>query len=278
LLHTTFQPARIAVVLTVLVLATGTVVAQSAPSKSERDAYDSASTLSDVQDRIKGLELFLETFPGSTLEERALESLATAYRQVGSLSKEQDAVQRLLGVNPNNLYGLTLKADAMLLIGLDLGRCDLKMAIADRGFRVLTSNSKPDYLSDAEFLRQKAEAGIAFHSLAGLAAIKENDYRSAQEHYAALVEMNPRDFGFVYPLALTYLNSTPPDMSRALFYLARAAALSPASARPQIEKFGRGQYEKYHGAAEGWTNVLDMARTNPLMPPSFAIAPARKSH
>jgi hypothetical protein len=123
----------------------------------------------------------------------------------------------------------------------------------------------------------RAEAGIAFHSLAGLAAIKENDYQSAQGHYAALVEMNPGDFGFVYPLALTYLNSTPPDMSRALFFLARAANLSPASARPQIEKFGRGQYEKYHGSAEGWTNVLGIAKTNPLMPPSFAIAPAPKS-
>jgi tetratricopeptide (TPR) repeat protein len=275
LLLTTFQSARIAVVLIILAQATG-AVAQSTPSKSERDAYDASSTLSDVQARIKALELFLEAYPGSMLKEGALESLATAYRQSGSLSKEQDAVQRLLGVNPNNLYGLTLKANAMLLLGLD-GRCDREMAVADRGLRVLSSNSKPDFLSDAEFLHQRAEAGIVFHSLAGLAAIKENDNQSAQEHYAVLVEMNPSDFGFVYPLALTYLNSKPPDMSRALFFLARAATLSPASARPQIEKFARGQYEKYHGSTEGWTSLLDIAKTNPLMPPSFTITPAHKS-
>jgi hypothetical protein len=85
LLHTTFQSARIAVALIVSVLAAGTVVAQSAPSKSERDAYDAASTLSDVQARIKGLELFLETFPGSRFKEGALESLARTANRGGSV-------------------------------------------------------------------------------------------------------------------------------------------------------------------------------------------------
>lgn len=123
LLLTAFQSNRSAFVLIFLVRVAGTAGAQSAPPKSERDAYDAAI----------------------------------------------------------HCQG------------------DMAMAsVAERRFKVLSVSSKPDYLSDAEFARQKAEAGTAFHSLAACAAIKQSDYQGAQEHYAALVEMNPNNFGFVY--------------------------------------------------------------------------------
>jgi hypothetical protein len=260
-----------------LAVAAGVAVAQSSPSESERAAYDVAVHRKAVKKRIEGLKFFLKTFPNSTLKERTLEGLADAFNQSGNVQEEQDTLEQLLTVNADNLRGLTLRAYAMLL-GCDSGGCEQEqMSLADHGFRVLGSATKPDYLSDEEFDRQKAQAAILFHHLAGIAALGLHDYRTAQEHWNFVVEADPNNFSYVYPLALTYLNSKPPDMSRALFFLARAATLSPASARPQIETFGRGQYEKYHGSAEGWTNVLGMAKTNPLMPPSLTIARAPQS-
>jgi tetratricopeptide (TPR) repeat protein len=273
-LLTALQSPRRTFVLILLVLAAGTGVSQTAPLKSERDAYEAAIHCKKVQDRTKGLDLFLETFPSSTLKEAALESLARAYYQSGNLSKLQEALERLLRVNANSLYGLTAKGELRLL-GCDSGNCEQEMAsLAENGFRVLNSGTKPDYVAEVEFERQKTESARVFHNLAAVAAIEQHDYQTAQEHYVTLVESEPNNLGFVYPLALTYLNSSPPDNSKGLFFLARAAALSPANARKRLEDYGRARYEKYHGSAQGWPEVLRMAKANPQLPLGFTVAPA----
>ena len=200
-----------------------------------------------------------------------MESLANTYKQSGELQKEQGTLEKLFRTNPDNLVGLTLKADLMLL-GCDRGECEQQQAsFADHGFRALAVAAKPDYLSDAEFGRQKTEAAITFHRVAGIAAIRQHNYRTAQEHCLVVVEANPNDFAYVYPLALAYLGASPPDMSKGLFFMARAAALSPVNVRKQLEDYGREQYEKYHGSAQGWSEVLRLAKTNPQLPSGFSI-------
>jgi len=274
LLLSAFQSPRSTCVLILLVLAAGIVIPQDSPSNSDRDTYEAAIHRKEVQARIKGLELFLKTFPSSTLKEAALDSLARAYRQSGNMREEQETLGRLLKVNANSLYGWTAKAE-LRLIGCDSGDCEQEMAsIAENGFRALNSGTKPDYVAEVEFERQKAESAKVFHNLAGLAAIEQHDYPTAQEHYVTLVKSEPNNFGFVYPLALTYLNASPPDNSKGLFFLARAAVLSPATGRKRIEDYGRAQYEKYHGSAQGWPEILRVAKANSQMPSDFAITPA----
>jgi tetratricopeptide (TPR) repeat protein len=256
-------------------LMVGVALGQAGIPQTEQNAYEVAVHRKEVQAKIKGLEFFLKTFPSSALKEPALESLADAYSQSGNLREEQETLERLLRDNADNLRGLTLKAYVMLL-GCDSGDCEQQQAsLADHGFRVLGSATKPDYLSDAEFGRQKAEAEFLFHRLAGVAALMQHDYETAQTHCLVLVEADPNNFGYVYMLALAYLNASPLDMSKGLFFMARAAALSPASGRKKIEDYGREQYEKYHGSAQGWSEVLRLAKASPQLPSGFAITPAR---
>ncbi len=269
------QSHRSTFVLLLLVVAPAIVGAQSGPSKSEQDAYEAAVHRKQVKTRIKGLELFLKNFPNSTLKERALESLADAYDQSGDQQEEQHTLKRLLRVNADNLRGLTLKAQLMLL-GCDGGDCDQEeMSLADHGFRVLGSITKPKYLSDAEFEHQKAQAAFLFHRMAGFAALMQHEYSIAQEHFSFVLEADPSNLSYVYALAIAYLNSSPPDMSRGLFFMARAAALSPASHRKKIDDYGREQYEKYHGSAQGWADIVRLAKATPQVPSGFTIIPAR---
>jgi hypothetical protein len=256
-------------------LMVGFALAQTGVPQTEQDAYEVALHRKEVQARIKGLELFLKTFPSSTLKERVLESLVDAYSQSGNLHGQQDTLERLLSVNADNLHGLTLKAYVMLLLGCDSADCQQQQALADHGFRVLASATKPDYLSDAEFGRQKAGAALLFHRLAGVAALKQHDYQAARTHCVVLVEADPNNYGYVYPLALAYLNASPPDMPKGLFFMARAATLSPVNMREKLEDYGREQYEKYHGSAQGWSDVLRLAKESPQVPSGFTITPAR---
>jgi len=256
-------------------LIVGVALGQAGVPQTEQDAYKGAVRRKEVRPRIQSLELFLRTFPNSALKERALESLTDAYKQSGDLGEEQDAIERLLKVNADNLRGLTLKADGMTWTCASGDCAQQSTALADHGFRVLGFGTKPDYASDKEFRRQKAEAAFVFHRLAGIAALTQHDYPTAQAHCLVVVEEDPNNFGYVYPLALAYLYSSPPDIPRGLFYMARAAALSPVDGRKKLEDYGREQYEKYHGSVQGWPEILRLAKATPQIPSAFTITPVR---
>ena len=154
----------------------------------------------------------------------------------------------------------------MMLLDCNGGDCQQqKRDLADHGFRVLALATKPDYLSDAEFERQKEEADSLFHHLTDVAL----------NYCPVRVAVDPNSYSYVYPLALAYLNASPPEIPKGIFFMARAASLSPVDVRKKLEDYGREQYEKYHGSAQGWTDVLRLAKENPQVPSGFTIAPAR---
>jgi tetratricopeptide (TPR) repeat protein len=66
---------------------------------------------------------------------------------------------------------------------------------------------------------------------------------------------------------LTYL----PDYQNGIWFAARAAAVAPAAAQQQIERYAKAQYVKFHAGEDGWSDVLAAAKANG---PQVAIKPA----
>jgi hypothetical protein len=88
-----------------------------------------------------------------------------------------------------------------------------------------------------------------------------------------------KDFSLVYPMALAYLKSTPPDYQNGVWFAARAAAIAPAGAQAGVEKYARGQYIKFHAGDDGWAELLAAAKANAAqMPIKPAPTPAEQVH
>ncbi len=62
-----------------------------------------------------------------------------------------------------------------------------------------------------------------------------------------------------------------PDYQNGIWFAARAAAVAPPAAEPQIEKYAKAQYVKFHAGEDGWTDVLAAAKANSAQ---VAIKPA----
>jgi hypothetical protein len=83
----------------------------------------------------------------------------------------------------------------------------------------------------------------------------------------------------VYPLALAYLGQNPPDYQNGIWFAARAAAVAPPAAQPQIEKYARSQYVKFHAGEDGWPELLAAAKANgPQVAVKPAPSPAEQAH
>ena len=249
--------------------------AQPAASKTIKDpaeynAYVGAAQQAqkDPTAAISGLEAFLAQYPNSVMKEDALELLMGAYQQTGNQAKVIDAANRLLTANPNNVRALALLAYSE--------RAAQKWADAkghaERGLQALTTMTKPDGVSEADFQKQKTQLGALLDSVAGFSALQLKDNATAEKDLRAAVEADPNNVENVYPLALASLTATPENDVNGLFFIARAVNLvKDPGGKAQITKFGHAKYVKYHGSEEGWNELLALTATTPLPPAGFTI-------
>jgi hypothetical protein len=244
---------------------------------AEYNAYVGAVQQSDPAAKISGLEAFLTQYPNSVMKEDALEILMGTYQQKGDPGKMGDAAQRLLQLNPNNVRALALLAYSRRIDAQ--GGKDPQKNLADaeqygqKGEAALQNFAKPDGMSDADYANLKKQMDGIFNAAIGVAALQKKDFPTATKSLRVAAEAAPTDFSIVYPLALAYLQSTPPDVVNGSWFAARAASIAPAQMQPQIEKYGKSQYTKYHGSDQGWTDIMTQAKasTTGLPPEGFTI-------
>jgi hypothetical protein len=244
---------------------------------AEYNAYVGAVQQSDPAAKISGLEAFLTQYPNSVMKEDALEILMGTYQQKGDPDKMGDTAQRLLQLNPNNVRALALLAYSERVKAQANQNPQQNLANAEqhgqKGLAALQSFAKPEGMSDADYQNLKKQMGGIFNAAIGVAALQKKDFPTATKSLRVAVEATPTDFSIVYPLALAYLQSNPSDVVNGSWFAARAANLAPAQMQPQIEKYGKSQYTKYHGSDQGWTDVMAQAKasTTGVPPDGFTI-------
>ncbi len=246
---------------------------------AEYNAYVGAVQQQDANAKISGLEAFLTQYPNSVMKEDALELLMGSYQQTGNVAKMADAAKRLLTANPNNVRALALlcytdRTQAQANQNPQQNLADAK-TYCSKGIDALQTFAKPDGMSEADFQKLKDQMSTIFHSGVGIAALQDKDYPTATKSLKVAADGSPTDFSLVYPAALAFLQSTPPDYINGIWYAARASVIAPSPQYQQsIEKYAKSQYVKYHAGEDGWPDVLAAAKASPTPPAGFTIKPA----
>ena len=256
---------------------------------AEYNAYVGAIQQKDPAAQISGLEAFMTQYPNSVMKIAALQTLMQDYQQTNNQQKTIDTATKLVAADSCNVRALALLAyiDRLKAQG---GDANAKQDLVDAkkfgqsGLDCEPKFTKPDGTSDADFQKMKGQMTGIFDAAIGISAITDKDYATARKNLRAAADSSPdeqKDFSVVYPLALAYAGPTPPDPSvtpdplDAIWFAARASSVAPnPQYQAQIEKYAKGQYIKYHGGDDGWTDVLAQAKANPDPPADFAIKPA----
>lgn len=255
---------------------------------AEYNAYVAAIQQKDPTAKISGLEAFTTQYPNSVMKNQALEILMQTYQQSNNVKKAMETAAKLAASNPCQVPALTLLTyiDRMMAQG---GDPNGKQESADaekygqQGVDCLPKFNKPDGTSDADFTKMKAQMTGNFEAGIGWGALQDKDYAKSATHLKAAVDANPpdsqKDLALLYPLALSYLQQTPPDYQNGVWYAARAAAVAPDANKPAIEKYARSQYIKYHQGDDGWDTVLNAAKAGgPQVPIPAPPTPADQAH
>jgi len=251
---------------------------------AEYNAYVAATGTKDPAAEISGLEAFNTQYPNSIMKNQALEILMSAYQQTGNSAKTLETAKKLVASDPNNVRALTLLAYFDRIMAQN-GDPNAKQLLVDakqygqQGLDNLPKFAKPDGTSPEDFKKMTDQMSVVFHAAIGIASLQDKDYASAITHLRAAADGSPQDFSVVYPLTLSYLGQTPPDYQNGIWFAARAAAIAPAQAQAQIEKYARSQYVKFHQGDDGWPAILAAAKANgPQVPIPLPPTPADQAH
>lgn len=255
---------------------------------AEYNAYVAAVQQKDANAKISGLEAFLTQYPNSVMKNTALEILLGTYQQAGNVKKALETATKLVAVQPCSVPALFLLT-YVNRVTAQSGDANGKQESADaekygqQGLDCLPKYQKPDGTSDADFQKQVATMKENFDAGEGWGALQDKDNAKAAQFLKAAVDANApdsqKDLALLYPLALSYLQQTPPDYQNGVWFAARAASVAPDAAKPGLEKYARSQYMKYHQGDDGWDTVLNAAKAGgpqvPIPPPP---TPADQAH
>ena len=243
---------------------------------AEYNAYVGALQQTDPAAKVSGLEAFLTQYPNSVMKEDALELLMVAYQQTQNQAKMLDTAQKVLQINPCNIRALALTAyskQAMAVAGQNAQQnfADAGQA-GQKGLQCLDTATKPQGTTDADWDKLKSQTAGIFNGAAGVSAYQTKDYANAEKYLRAAIDKDPANLLEVYDLALADLapGAAENDVD-GLFFIARASNLAQGTGKEQIAKFGKSKYDKYHGADDGWSDILAQTATTPLPPAGFTI-------
>jgi hypothetical protein len=255
---------------------------------AEYNAYVAAVQQKDANAKISGLEAFLTQYPNSVMKNQALELLMGAYQQAQNAKKTMDTATKLVAADPCNMRGLALLAfyDRAMAQNGDPNALQLLADGKKYGEQGMGCWSK---VTDPEITKMKDQMTNIFQSAIGIADCQNKDYPGCIAALKPVVDANPTDFSLTYPLALAYwpdpkTPTTPENSTSAIWYAARASAIAPPQAQPQIEKYARSLYVRYHGGDDGWQDVLAKAKAGTTPPGDLpalikpAPTPAEQAH
>jgi hypothetical protein len=187
-----------------------------------------------------------------------------------------DTAQKVLQANPCNIRALALVAyskQAMAVAGQNAQQnfADAGQA-GQKGLQCLDTATKPQGTADADWDKLKSQTAGIFNGAAGISAYQAKDYANAEKYLRAAIDKDPANLLEVYDLALADLAPGAAENDpEGLFFIARASNLAQGTGKDQIAKFGKSKYDKYHGADDGWSDILAQTATTPEPPAGFTI-------
>jgi hypothetical protein len=256
--------------------------AWAAPGWTDRNEYDLVLKIrveASPQRQLELLNQWKHKYPQTEMRQVRRELFLAAYQASGDTIHMFETAREMLADQPRNFVGVYWST---LLIpeikdgkpeNLDLGEKAARQLLAGLD-TYFAPSQKPEGVADADWQRQKSEAGLLALRAIGWVAWQRGDFGAAEKSFTAYLQQDPKSaeiaswLGYV----LAYQNKPVP----AAWQLARAASLRDEGALPeiwrrQVDELADRLYATYHGDADGLEKLKSASAASPFPPADFQV-------
>jgi hypothetical protein len=256
-------------------------------SDDEYASYNNAQTQKDAAAKAAAFEAYLTAYPKSAVKKDALQQLMFAYSAVPDTAKTQDAADRLLAIDPCNLYAFVFEVALREGSGANATDPAAKQAAYDsaadfakRGLLITKMKDMPQ--ADFDKLKNSPQGFPAFYSAIAQDDLQKKDNAGAIKAFKDELNFVPLaqttapgpQLQDTYYLASAYYTSTPPDFLNCAYYAGRAMNYAPEPFKTTFKQLASYCYKKFHGADDGFDDMVAVAAANLVPPATFSVKPA----
>jgi len=247
---------------------------------AEFNAYQSASSQTDLQAKAAALEGFLQAYPQSVVKSAVLDTLIDTYQGLGNPDKTVSAAGRLLEIEPNNMKAIFISVYVKKTQGAKTGDASVLAEAAALANRGLTA-AKPAATSDDDWKKLTSGAYPVFHSaLAVDYILGKKDVKSGIKEYRTELmlytpEQTTKGAGLwdTLQLAEAYTKPDGKDLVQAVWFYARAWNFA-TPLKAQIGSKLEFYYKRYHGDLKGLDEIKAQAAETVFPTGTFQISAA----
>lgn len=240
----------------------------------EYNQYMEAFNSQNYEQKAKLLEAFLLKYPESVVKFDALELALEAYQKTGNQAKVEATAKRILEIRSTNVRALAILAFLNRAKGTAEAAHEAR-GYAERGLSALASWERPEAMSEGEFTKLRTQMAFIFNGATAFSALQNKEYAVADEYYRKALAIDASSLQDVYQAGIAELSMTPQDLT-GFWHVARAYQLARQQNNLEgakaIGDYGKGQYIRYHGNAEGWDEFLARAASETAPPPPAELA------
>jgi tetratricopeptide (TPR) repeat protein len=169
------------------------------PVNAEEDAAMKAfraAPFTDISKKNQLGEEFVQKYPQSRYRGEVYAMLVRGYLSVNQVDKMETVGEKAIELNPNDAQTLAIMGSALPRVMNSSTpepqkRLDKAEQYSKRALEILPTLSKPEELSDAEFLKAKDQTSAFAYSGLGLVAFRRSRFAEAIPNFEQAVKLDP---------------------------------------------------------------------------------------
>jgi len=251
---------------------------QAAPEKKYKDdaefqLYDSILKDTNPKTKLDKLQQWESKYPSTDFSKERKQLFFTTYVALNMPKQVVDSGKQILADDPKDFNALyytmlltqTLAASQPSI--LDDGEKASKALLA-------TIDTPPPGATADQWAKLRPAIEALAHQTLGFVAAQRKNWDVAEQELSSSLKVDPNSGSSDYLMYLTMANKK--NNSAAIFYYARAASYDgPGALTPQGRQGAMTEVQKiytmYHGKADGFNELVAMAKTTPMPPDGFHI-------
>jgi len=241
---------------------------------AEFQLYDSILKDTNPKSKLQKLQDWEKKYPSTEFGKERKQLFLATYLAANMPKEAIEAAQQVLADDPKDFNALYY---TMFLVRLVYQ--GNQPALLDQGEKasnaLLASLDTPPPGVDADkWAKLRPDIERLSHVTLGFIGVQRKNYDSAEGELRKALQMDPNSGDVDWLMYFTLANKK--NYSPAFFYYARAAGYDGTGALPATQRQGylsdvQKLYTTYHGSADGFTDLLAMAKTTPNPPDGFHI-------
>ncbi|HEY6253978.1 MAG TPA: hypothetical protein VI685_28820, partial [Candidatus Angelobacter sp.] len=192
-------------------------------------------------------------------------------------AKVVEKAKQILALNANHIRALAIVTAIDRNIatqggGPAAGALKEMCTMSQTGLQQLPTWQKDPQMSDADFEKLRTQMADIFNGAAGFCALQNKDNAGARTFYEKAFQLDPTSLQDVYQLSVSLLETNPVDIN-GLWYCSKAIQLAQSQNNAQAVQgmvgYCKAKYKKFHGAEDGWDQLVAGTATETKLPPDF---------